>query len=399
VSSHPRIASAALSRAVLLARVAVTVAGAGAGVLQVDVPWRLVELVAVVIALAAVEVAVLTSWPQIVRWPVTVVVVDSVGLVAVLAVGGPGIAYFSYAAGCAALAGALLGLRAWPVWVAQTVLGFAVAAEFLADTQAVPELAVFVLALPTASVVAGIGLAVARTALDRHMRFTVRLVASAQRSAAASERARLARELHDSVTKTLRGVSFAALALPSSLRRHPDLAEQLADTVSKGAKAAAREAQELVAGLRLDNPEEAYIDRMAEICRAWSESSGISVNLDLRCVDPPIAVRYELTRILQEALANVERHASARCVLVTLAPSGAELHLCVSDDGRGMPSPPPGPATGHFGIVGMSERAKAIGGTLVFGAGSGGGTELVVSVPAHHATSPADGGLLAGMDF
>ena len=265
--------------------------------------------------------------------------------------------------------------------MAQATVGFVVAARFLAGIGAADDVAVFVLAFPMAGVVCGIASALARTALARYMRLTVGLVASAQRSAAASERARLARELHDSVAKTLRGVSFAALALPASLRRHPDLAEQLAGTVSLGAQAAAREARQLVVGLRLDNPDEDFPRTIGDISRTWADETGIPVRPNLAALEPPIEVRYELTRILHEALVNVDRHALARQVSVTLEQVGDALRLVVADDGRGFSGDPTGPDTGHFGIVGMSERARAIGGQLRVTSKPRTGTRVAVLVP------------------
>jgi signal transduction histidine kinase len=337
--------------------------------------------VAAVVAATGAQVAALTRWPGLVRWPVAIIAVDSVGLVGALVLGGPGIAYFCYAAGSASLAGALLGLRALPVWAAQAVLGFGVASILVAATEPAPEVATFVLAFPLAAVLAGVGVSAARAALSSYIEMAAAQVASMQRSAAATERVRLARELHDSVTNTLRGVSFAALALPASLRRHPALAEQLAGTVFRGAEAAAREARQLVAGLRLDNPDRDLAGTVASICRAWSNESGIPVELDLRPVDPPIAVRYELTRILHEALVNAQRHANARQVNVTLANSRDNLLLVVTDDGVGLPSEPRGPASGHFGIGGMLERAKTINGSLRIEPGPTGGVRVTLAVP------------------
>lgn len=379
----PGIASAALTRATLIGRAAVTITAAGAGLLLVESPARLMALIGSVVLTTIAAVAALTRWPAMVRWPATIVVADFAGLVGVLALSGGGIAFFCYAAGCAAMAGALLGLRALPAWVAHAALGYVVAAQLLASARPDAQVAVFIVAFPAAAVVSGVGVAMARGVLERHMRLIVRMVGSAQRSAAASERTRLARELHDSVAKTLRGISFAALALPSSLRRHPDLAARLAGTVSAGAEAASIQARELVTGLRLDNPDEAFMHTIVRQCRTWSHACGVAVRLTIGPVEPDIAVRYELSRILREALTNVERHAQARSVTVTLTQSGDQAHLIVADDGWGMPREPRGPHSGSFGIVGMAERAKGVGGTLQVGPTQTGGTQVVATVPIH----------------
>jgi signal transduction histidine kinase len=211
------------------------------------------------------------------------------------------------------------------------------------------------------------------------------VVASAQRAAAADERARLARELHDSVAKTLRGVSFAALALPQSLRRHPDLAERLADTVSTGAAAAAREARDLLDGLRSDEPTRDFRAVLTDLCSAWRDDTGIDVTLDLVPADPPLPVRYELCRILQEALRNTARHAAATTVTVRLSVVAGRLILTITDNGRGFPVPPrlvDLRSEHRYGILGMSERARLSGGALRVSSRPGGGTSVEAAVPA-----------------
>ena len=378
---EPGVVGAAVSRSILIIRATVTVTAASAGVLLVAEPGRQLFLILCVVLVTVLEIDIMTWWPSIVRMPVTMAVLDTLGIAGALAAGGPGLAYFCYAAGCAALSGALLQLRAVPIWVAQATVSYVAAIRFLAEFRLPADVQVFVLACPMAGVVCGVGGALARTAVDRQLQSVVSLVNVAQRSAAASERARLARELHDSLTKTLRGVSFAALALPSSLRRHPELAEQLASTVSAGVETAAQQARGLVTGLRLDRPEEPF-DRVIETTvRDWSRSSGVSVELALMPTDPPIAVRYELLRIIGEALTNVERHASARQVQVRLYQEGGMLRVVVDDDGRGLPRRPSGPLEGHFGIAGMSERARSLGGTLATGVSPAGGAQIAVAVP------------------
>lgn len=379
--NHPGIVGAALSRAILLARAAVTVTAASAGVLLVAKPLHLLLLILFVTMLTTAEIMSMTWWPRIVQAPFILAVLDTLGAVGALAVGGPNLAYFGYAAGCAAVAGALLRLRAVPIWAAQATLGYAAAVQLLHEFHLPADIQVFVLAWPMAGVVCGIGGAVARAAIDRQVQSVLDLVAVAQRSAASSERARLARELHDSLSKTLRGVAFAALALPTSLRRHPELAEQLATTVSAGVEEAAEQARGLVSGLRLDHPARPFGRVVEATCQDWSRSTGVTVELDLHPGEPTIAARYELLRILSEALTNVERHAGASQVKVSLYQHAGVFRFIVADDGRGLPHDPSGPGEGHFGIVGMSERARALGGGLKVDSAAGEGTRVTVTVP------------------
>ncbi|MFC4043805.1 sensor histidine kinase [Dactylosporangium siamense] len=378
------VAPAALGRAVLLARAAATLTAGAVGLRLVADPRPLLAALAVVAGTTLAGLAVLSRHPHVARHPVPVLAADTAAVLGVLALDGGGVTFYCCAVGASALAGVLAGMWALPLAAAHTALGYLVAAAVL-PAGADPRLAGFVLTFPIACVLAAAGAAVATAALGRYVELSVRVVASAQRTAAASERARLARELHDSVTKTLRGVSFAALALPQSLRRHPDLAEQLADTVSRGASVAAEEARELVDGLRLDAPDSDFADTVQEICRRWSQVYGIPVRLATAPVDPPVAVRYELCRILQEALHNVAQHASARHVGVAVRGAPGRLELRIRDDGRGFGLPADLSqlrAAQHFGLIGMYERAHTIDGSLHVASSPGRGTTVEVTVPA-----------------
>jgi signal transduction histidine kinase len=391
-SSGREIAAAALARAVLIARAAATLSAAAAGLLLVEDRSRVVAVLVLVVVVTAGQLGALARWPGLVGRPAVVAAADFVLVFAVLAVSRGGIAYFCYAAGAGALAGVVLGMRALPVWVAHAAVSFTVTAEVLRRTAPPADIAAFVVAFPMAGALAGLGAVVATSALARHLELSTSLLVAAQRSAAASERARLARELHDSVAKTLRGVSLAALALPSSLRRQPALAEHLATTVADGATAAARQARELLREMRFDVPDRDFATGVGEVCAAWSAASGIPVRTDLTGLDPPVMVGYELNRILREALANVARHAYARHVVVRLAPARRGVLLEVSDDGVGFAVPEDLSrlqSASHFGIVGMAERARTAGGRLYLDSAPGAGSTVSVYVPLGGDDAPA----------
>ncbi|WNV85562.1 ATP-binding protein [Umezawaea sp. Da 62-37] len=377
------VAAAALGRAVLLGRAALTLTAAGVGLRVLPDPRTALSVLIVVVVGTATGLVVLARRPDVVRHPVPVIAADSVLVLGVLVACRGGVPFFCFAAGACALGGVVLGMRGLALWVPHAALGYAVAAHLLRADTASPHIAVFTLAFPPMDVLAGVASAVATGALVRYVDLSVDVVASAQRSAAASERTRLARELHDSVGKTLRGVSFAALALPASLRRHPELAEQLAGTVSQGAMAAAREARELLAGLRLDAPDQDFAATLRRMCEHCGELAGIAVSLTAAPVDPPADVRYELCRILDEALRNAVRHGRPERIAVTLTQTD-RLRLRVHDDGGGfrVPGDLSALTTGnHYGIVGMSERARNAGGALDVRSRPGHGTTVEVSVP------------------
>ncbi|MBV1850512.1 sensor histidine kinase [Catellatospora tritici] len=373
------VARAAVARAVLLGRAAATLTITG-GVLRLSArPASLLAVLLLVFLATTVALVCLSRNPHLVSHPLPVLAADATIVVAVLGLGGGEVAFFCCAVGASALAGVLVGFRALLPAACYAGLGYLVAARLLGSVPGAPSLAGFVLAFPIANVLTAVGAAVATAALAGYVESSVRLVAAAQRTAAASERARLARELHDSVTKTLRGVSFAALALPASLRRQPGLAEQLAATVSAGATAAVRQAQQVLEGLRLDDPDHEFAATVQRICRQWSEREGIAVRVSVRPADLPLDQRYELGQILRESLVNIARHAGATSVTVELAPVAGGVRLHVTDDGCGFRVP--AGLSGCFGLIGMAERAAAVRGTLRVVSAPGRGTivETVVA--------------------
>lgn len=373
------VARAAVARAVLLGRAAATLAVAGGDLRLRAQPTPLVVVGLLVLLTAVVALVALSRDPHVVAHPLLLLAADATIVMAVLGIGDGDVAFFCCAAGASALAGVLIGFWALLPAAGYAGLGYLVAAHLLGSAPDAPGLAAFVLAFPIVDVLAAVGAAVATAALATHLQLSVALVASAQRTAAASERARLARELHDSVAKTLRGVSFAALALPASLRRQPALAEQLAATVSAGATAAVRQAQEVLEGLRLDEPDHEFGAAVDRICRRWTEREGVPVRLSAAVGDLPVDLRYELARILHESLENIARHAGASLVTVELAQAGESVRLRVTDDGSGFRVP--AEWRGCFGLIGMAERAAAVHGTLRVVSAPGAGTTVLADCP------------------
>ncbi|GAB4057284.1 hypothetical protein GCM10028775_59840 [Catellatospora paridis] len=374
-----------MARAVLLGRAAATLAVAGGGLRLRAQPGPLMTVLVLILLSAAVALVALSRDPHVVAHPLPVLALDATIVMVVLGVGGGDVAFFCCAVGASALAGVLVGFWALLPAAGYAALGYLVAGHVLGAAPGAASLAGFVLAFPIVNVLAAVGAAVATAALAAHVELSIKLVASAQHTAAAAERARLARELHDSVAKTLRGVSFAALALPTSLRRQPALAEQLAATVSAGATAAVRQAQEVLEGLRLDDPDHEFAATVDRICRWWAERTGVPVRSSVGTGDLPLDVRYELAQILHEALENIARHAGAGSVTVQLAYAGDGVRLQVTDDGAGFRVP--AEWRGCFGLIGMAERAAAIRGTLRVMSAPGAGTTVIANAALAAAAS------------
>ncbi len=208
-----------------------------------------------------------------------------------------------------------------------------------------------------------------------------------------SERTRLARDMHDSLAKTVSGMGFAALALARRIERDPEGAAEEARRLAEDARQATREAREIIVGLRSDAGEQLPLTAALEAeARRWSAAGGVHVELMVDEVGElhPVASR-ELEWILREALANVERHARASKVTVRLRRLGGRAVLTVADDGQGFEVPDElvELAQGHhFGVTGMRERAQLAGGDLSVESAPGEGCVLSVWMPSEAPAAP-----------
>ncbi|MFF0010296.1 sensor histidine kinase [Streptomyces sp. NPDC005374] len=213
--------------------------------------------------------------------------------------------------------------------------------------------------------------------------------------AISEERARLAREMHDSVAKTLHGVALAAEGLAATAAdRPPDpaLLRQQAELVARAARQAVTESRELVTDLRRDPdpaPTTDILDELATRTRDFSARTGLPSTY--RAPTHPLAVPHTVARqlltITEEAMENAHRHARATHLDVSanVDLDHSLLRISVHDDGHGLP---PGTTldelrrSGHFGLVGMVERAESVGARIHIGEGAvAAGTEVRVELP------------------
>lgn len=216
--------------------------------------------------------------------------------------------------------------------------------------------------------------------------------------AVSAERARLAREMHDSVAKTLHGVALAADGLAGTVgtadteRVDRALVKAQAELVARSARRAAAEARELLADLRRENDPAHGTDVLVELAvrtRDFSTRTGLvaAYHPTGEHTVPPVppAVARQLLTIAAEAMENAHRHAGATRVDISAGVHGDLLRISVHDDGRGLP---PGTSleqlrrAGHFGLVGMVERAASVGARIRVGRGGHPtGTEVRLELP------------------
>lgn len=215
-----------------------------------------------------------------------------------------------------------------------------------------------------------------------------RLEAAGALAVAAEERNRLAREIHDTLAQGLAALTMQ-LEVADTLadaRRDEPMREVVARALAL-ARSTLDEARHSVLGLRaapLDGRTlaQALEELAAEARGALGGSLDVSVayeEIDSDGGDVPAAVKVGLYRIAQQALANIARHAGVDKATVHVSLERDSVRMRIEDDGMGFhpASVPPG----RFGLVGMNERARLLGGTLTVESWPGGGTAVDLEVP------------------
>ena len=182
------------------------------------------------------------------------------------------------------------------------------------------------------------------------------------RAAAADERSRIARELHDSLTQTLFTASVLAEATPRIWTKDRDIARQNMEKLSVLIRGALAEMRSLLLELRPGVPTDQSLGQLLNtLAEATRARSNMAVSLSIEGDrELPADVTMTLYRIAQEALNNVIKHAEATRVDIMLLNQPDRVTLHIRDDGRGF-DPQVIPA-GHMGISIMAERAQKIGG-------------------------------------
>jgi two-component system NarL family sensor kinase len=220
-----------------------------------------------------------------------------------------------------------------------------------------------------------------------------RLEAAGARALAAEERNRLAREIHDTLAQSLAGLTMQLEVADALAARQGD--ERLIQAVTRAlalTRSTLQEARRSVLDLR-DAPLEgrtlprALADLAAEV-RSAAPGLGVEVaseGFDRMGRGLPPAVEVGLYRIAHQALANVLRHAGPARALVRLTLEAGRVRLRVEDDGVGFD--PAALPPDRFGVVGMGERARLLGGTLTIETSPGRGTAIEVVVPLGQSTS------------
>ena len=203
------------------------------------------------------------------------------------------------------------------------------------------------------------------------------LAAERQRAtgdASAAERARIAREIHDAISQHL----FALRMIAAGMRR-ADPGNQQVRAIERISEEALRDMQVLLIELRPASLDGAGLaPALQEICAAYHDRLGITVDASLDDVTVPAPVEHALLRITQEACANAVRHGHARRLAVSMTRQDGHVQLAVRDTGTGFD--PAAPHAGS-GLTHIRDRVAELGGTVDIDSAPGRGAALTVRVP------------------
>ncbi|MBP1326677.1 signal transduction histidine kinase [Leucobacter exalbidus] len=203
------------------------------------------------------------------------------------------------------------------------------------------------------------------------------VAALSSEAGAASERERLSRELHDTLTQTLAGLVMLSEQATRALDAgDPDRAHDRLSRVESAAREAVAEARALVATSQPlgDGGLQAAIER---VVTRMGADTGLSIDWAMTPVTLSRAHQVMLLRAVQEGLANVRKHARATWAGVTLTEDVDGALLRVADNGMGVAHD----SVSGFGLSGLADRVGAAGGTVSFGPGPEGGALLEVRIP------------------
>jgi signal transduction histidine kinase len=216
---------------------------------------------------------------------------------------------------------------------------------------------------------------------------TMMCIDRAQRMAIQEERVRIARDIHDTVSQSLFGITYTLDGSLKLLGRDPQAAVPELERALRVAEETRAEIRKSILDIW---PSEMTAHTFVSDLRKFADGICLADELAIEFqIDPgfdrlPSRARRSLYRISQEALANVSHHANAGEARVCLQVSGDRAMLTISDNGRGFEV-----ATAlareygreHFGLWGMQERARSLGGTCEINSRPGAGTSIVVDVP------------------
>jgi len=229
-------------------------------------------------------------------------------------------------------------------------------------------------------------------ALHRYRLYQIKHEFNARLEERVGERTRIARELHDTLLQSFQGSLIIMQAARNVLSRRPEQAGETLDQAIKMAAGAIAEGRDSIHDLRLQPAVQSDLAQLLtaagqDLARSEDASGNpvifrVAVEGERQDMDP--IIQDEAYRIARELLRNAFRHAQASEIEADIRYDDRLLRVLIRDDGKGIEREvvEAGGRAGHWGLLGMRERAKRIGARLEFWSEVGAGTEVELSIPA-----------------
>lgn len=208
-----------------------------------------------------------------------------------------------------------------------------------------------------------------------------------------SERNRIARELHDTLLQGLSGITMQLQALWTKLP-HSHQRETLGEIIADAGRCS-KEARRSLWGLRtIGSGTLGFGEKLNAIARQSIGAKPVTLTLHLEPISLSAypEIEYQLLRITQEVISNTLAHAEATTLTIQVKIENNELSLTLEDDGIGFTPEEQQAPFGHFGLIGIRERADEIDARLRVSSAKGAGTMIAISVPLPQPADIADAG-------
>ena len=221
---------------------------------------------------------------------------------------------------------------------------------------------------------------------------------SVEEQATAGERKRIAQELHDGLAQELTGVVLSLEGAQRAFQRNPQMLGQQLAKATRDARATLADVRQYMGALRQSAPGGLGLPTtVARLIDDLQRQTGLAVEMQELGSERELQADLQraVIRIAGEALRNVAQHAGAQHATVTLRYGDTDVVLTVTDDGAGFDLPTmaaSAEAEGHFGLVGMRERAEAVAGRISVTSVPGQGTTIEATIP--YEVSPLAVGVL-----
>ncbi|CAG1006256.1 partial Sensor histidine kinase LiaS, partial [Anaerolineae bacterium] len=202
---------------------------------------------------------------------------------------------------------------------------------------------------------------------------------------AVEERNRLAREIHDTLAQGLTAITLQLETADALLETNADT-ERVRKAIQQAmtlTRANLEEARRSVLDLRAAPLEgKTLAQAVADLLENWSKTAEVQTHLEIEGGRRSLPVRIEagLYRVVQESLTNIRRHAHANTVTIRISMTPENVYLMIEDDGYGF-DPSNIPQEGRYGLIGLNERVKLLGGTLNLQSNPNSGTRVEVQIP------------------